>query len=296
MLGAIIGDLAGNKFEYLEFLDSRKGIVNLERRRSILNYDENLITSDSFVSDDSILTIAIAEAIVYSRDYMEALKKYGKEYGSKPLEMENFFKNAFSPNFIKWANSNDFKCGTSIGNGAAMRVSPVAYLFNSLERVQLEAKKSAIPSHNTSEAIRGAESLASAIFLARNKKSKEDIKNYITKKYGYNLEYDLEELQKTNIFNSTCDVTVPQAIFVFLNSISFEDSIRKAISIGGDTDTIACMVGAISEAYYGIPKDLRNKALNVIPEQFKHILMEAYKLKNKNASIKYSDEKDDIIR
>lgn len=296
MLGAIIGDMAGTKFEYQEFLDSRKEIINIERRRSILGVNEDLITSDSFVSDDSILTIAIAEAIIYGRDYMEALKKYGKEYGSKPLEKENFFKSAFSPNFIKWANSNDFKCGTSIGNGAAMRVSPVAYLFNSLERVQLEAKKSAIPSHNTDEAIRGAESLASVIFLARNKKSKEDIKNYITEKYGYSLEYNLEKLQETNIFNGTCNVTVPQAIFIFLNSTSFEDSIRNAISIGGDTDTIACMVGSISEAYYGIPKDLRNKALSIIPEQFKYILVEAYKLKNKNESIKYCDKKDDIIK
>lgn len=296
MLGAIIGDMAGTKFEYQEFLDSRKGIINIERRRSILDINEDLITSDSFVSDDSILTIAVAEAIVYGRDYMEALKKYGKEYGSKPLEKENFFKSAFSPAFIKWANLNNLEYSTSIGNGAAMRVSPVGYLFNSLEKVQLEAKRSAIPSHNSSEAIKGAESLASTIFLARNKKSKEYIKNYITEKYGYSLEYNLEKLQETNVFNGTCDITVPQAIFIFLNSNSFEDSIRKAISIGGDTDTIACMVGSISEAYYGIPKSLRNKALDIIPEQFKHILMEAYKLKNKNESIKYCDKKDDIIK
>lgn len=287
MLGAIIGDMAGTKYEYQEFLDSKKGIINVERRRSILNSNEALITSNSFISDDSILTIAIADAIVYDRDYMEALKKYGKEYSNKPLEIENFFKSAFSPTFIKWANSNNLEYGTSIGNGATMRVSPVAYLFNSLEKVQLEARKSAVPSHNSVEAIRGAESLASAIFLARNKKSKDDIKNYITEKYGYSLEYNLKKLQETNIFNGTCDVTVPQAIFTFLNSTSFEDSIRKSISIGGDTDTIACMVGSISEAYYGIPKDLRNKALEIIPPQFKHILIESYKLKRRNENIDY---------
>lgn len=241
MLGAIIGDIAGTKFEYQEFLDSRKGIINIERRRSILNCNEKLLDSNSFISDDSILTIAIAEAIIYGRDYIEVLKKYGKEYGNKPLEKENFFKSAFSPSFIKWANLTSLEYGISKGNGSAMRVSPVAYLFNSLEKVQLEARKSAIPSHNSTEAIKGAESLSSAIFLARNKKSKEYIKNYITEKYGYNLENDLEKLQQTNTFNGTCDVTVPQAIFLFLNSSSFEDSIRNAISIGGDTDTIACM-------------------------------------------------------
>lgn len=281
MLGAIIGDMAGTKFEYQEFLDRKNGMINLARRESILNSKEDLISSSSFISDDSILTIAIAEAILYNRDYYEALKKYGREYGNTSLTIENFFKSPFSPSFINWANSSTFQHGTSQGNGSAMRVSPVAYLFNDLQTVQLEARKSALPSHNSTQAIRGTVCLASTIFLARQKKSKTEIKDYLLQNYDYSFDYDLDHLRKTNVFNGSCEVTVPQAIFIFLASHDFEDSIRNAISIGGDTDTIACMVGSISEAYYGIPKGLRDKALTILPDPFKKTLLDAYLLKKK---------------
>ena len=273
MLGAIIGDLAGTKYEYQEFLDSKNGIINVDRRRKIFNPNTELLTEESFISDDSLLTIAIAEAIIYNRDYEE------KKYGNKPLEKEGFFKNAFSPSFIKWANSETNENGTSQGNGAAMRISPIAFLFNDLNTVEEEAKKATIPSHNSSNAIKGAKCLAGVIFLARKKESKDNIRKYVTQKYRYDLNYNLEELQEYNTFNGTCEVTVPQAIFMFLQSNNFVDSIRKAISIGGDTDTIACMVGGISEAYYGIPKDLRNKALKLIPKDLRKVLIKAYERK-----------------
>ena len=207
------------------------------------------------------------------------MKKYGKKYGNKPLEKEGFFKNAFSPSFIKWANSETNENGTSQGNGAAMRISPIAFLFNDLKTVEEEAKKATIPSHNSSNAIKGAKCLAGTIFLARKKESKDNIRKYVTQKYRYDLNYNLEELQEYNTFNGTCEVTVPQAIFMFLQSNNFVDSIRKAISISGDTDTVACMVGGISEAYYGIPRDLRNKALKLIPKDLKNILIKAYERK-----------------
>lgn len=296
MLGAIIGDISGTKYEYQEFLDTRKGVINLERRKSILNPSTKLITPDSFISDDTMLTISIAEAIVYDRNYRDVLKQYGREFGNSLNERKDFFKNAFSPTFIKWSNSDGIENGTSQGNGAAMRVSPVAYLFNDLSTVQNEARKTAVPSHDTPQAIQGAECLASAIFLARQKRSKSEIKEYITKKYTYNLDNNLEELQKYNIFNGTCDVTVPQAIFVFLTSQDFEDSIRKAISIGGDTDTIACMVGSISEAYYGIPKNLRDEAFNLLPQRFKNILINAYKLKNKNENQNQNVKESEYVK
>ena len=279
MLGAIIGDLVGTRYEYQEFLDSRNGIINVDRRKRILDSNTELLTDESFISDDSLLTIAIAEAIIYNRDYKEALKKYVQKYGNKPVKREGFFKNAFSPTFIKWANSKTDENGESQGNGAAMRISPVAFLFNDLETVEKEAKKATIPSHNSYQAIRGAQCLAGTIFLAKQKEKKDKIEKYVTKKYGYNLNYDLEQLQECNTFNGTCEVTVPQAIFIFLQSNNFEDSIRKAISIGGDTDTIACMVGGISEAYYGIPKQLRNRALELIPEDLKQIIIKEYKKK-----------------
>lgn len=290
MLGAIIGDIAGTKYEYQEFLDSRKGILNINRRRSILNPDVKLITPDSFISDDTMLTIAIAEAILYKRNYRDVLKQYGRNFGNSINEKKNFFKSPFSPTFIKWSNSDSLENGVSQGNGAAMRVSPVAFLFNDLETVQAEAKKTAIPSHNSIQAINGAECLASTIFLARQKKSKDEIKDYITQKYTYNLDYDLHKLQETNVFNGSCEITVPQAIFIFLISESFEDSIRNAISIGGDTDTIACMVGSVSEAYYGIPKDLRNEAFRLLPQQFQSILISSYKFKKINQNIKQIEE------
>lgn len=279
MLGAIIGDLVGTRYEYQEFLDWRNGIINVDRRKRILDSNTELLTDESFISDDSLLTIAIAEAIIYNRDYKEALKKYVQKYGNKPVKREGFFKNAFSPTFIKWANSKTDENGESQGNGAAMRISPVAFLFNDLETVEKEAKKATIPSHNSYQAIRGAQCLAGTIFLAKQKEKKDKIEKYVTKKYGYNLNYDLEQLQECNTFNGTCEVTVPQAIFIFLQSNNFEDSIRKAISIGGDTDTIACMVGGISEAYYGIPKQLRNRALELIPEDLKQIIIKEYKKK-----------------
>ena len=293
MLGAIIGDLAGTKYEYQEFLDSRKGIIDINRRREILNKNTNLLTDKSFISDDSLLTIAIAEAIVYNRDYKETLKKYGKKYENKPVAREGFFKNAFSPTFIKWANSENNENGTSQGNGAAMRISPIAFLYNDIRTVEKEAKKATIPSHNSNQAIRGAQCLAGTIFLAKKKESKDKIIEYVTKKYGYDLNYNLEELQENNTFNGTCEVTVPQAIFLFLQSNDFEDSIRKAISIGGDTDTIACMVGGISEAYYGIPKQLRNKALELLPEDLRQIIIKAYKMKKiNNIKIEKYQERD----
>ena len=283
MLGAIIGDLAGTKYEYQEFLDSRNGVIDIERRKSILDKKTDLITEESFFSDDTLLTIAIADAIIHKKSYKEVLKQYGRKYGNTPITRKDFFSNAFSPAFIKWANLETDENGTSKGNGAAMRVSPVAFLFDNLSQVQEEAKKTAIPSHNSESAITGAQCLASCIYLGRRKESKENIKKYLTEKYQYNFDYDLEELQRNNTFKGTCEETVPQAIFIFLNSNDFEDSIRKAISIGGDTDTIACMTGSISEAYYGIPKELRDKALKQLTPEIQNILVEAYKLKKENS-------------
>lgn len=286
MLGTIIGDMAGTRFEYLEYQDSRQEIVDVGRRKSILNPQEQLIAPESFFSDDTILTIAIAEAILYQKEYFQVLKKYGREYSKKQNERKNFFKNAFSPTFIKWANCEADRIGDSIGNGAAMRISPIAFLKNDLESVQSEARKSAIPSHNSEEALKGAECLATAIFFARQKRTKEEIKKYITEKYHYFLDFNLEVLQQTNRFYSTCEKTVPQAIFIFLISNDFEDAIRKAISIGGDTDTVSAMVGGIAEAYYGVPDNLREQALNLLPDTMKDILEKAYTKVAENKSEK----------
>jgi ADP-ribosylglycohydrolase len=281
MLGSIIGDIAGSKYEYDEFEDSLQKVINVDRRKSIFDSKE-LFSKDSFISDDTILTIAIADAVLSKKSYEEKLREYGHKYYNN--NREHYFKTMFSPGFIKWLNGE--KPGNSIGNGSAMRVSPVAYLYDDLRNVEEEARKSAIPSHNSIEGIKGAQAIAGCIFLSRNKKSKREIAEYITNKYGYDLNIDIEDLTNNNTFNSTCEITVPQAISIFLQSNGFEDSIKKAISIGGDTDTIACMTGGISEAYYGIPKEVYMKSFTYIPPEFREVIFKTYEEKNKENNVK----------
>ena len=276
MLGAIIGDLIGSVYEYNEYQDLVNETVNIERRKSMLQKSTGeLLNSECFFSDDTVLTIAIADAIIHEECYAQKLKEYGKKYLHINEGKSNYFPRSFSENFQKWLNSNGQ--GESDGNGAAMRVSPVGFLFNDLEMVQYEAIKSARPSHNSASALTGAMALASAIYLARNNCDKYEIKEYTQNVFRLNLALNLETLQYTNLFNPTCDVTVAQAIFVFLQSNDFEDAIKKSLSIGGDTDTIASMVGALSEAYYGIPKNYLKRVEKFdIPKEFWDVLDLAY--------------------
>lgn len=279
MLGAIIGDRVGTEYEYLEFLDAKNGIINVERRKEILTKKE-LITDKGTFSDDTVLTIAVLEAIIYNKPYMETLRKYGMEYVDKKVPKEDFFESWFSPLFATWIKAKEGTIGHSMGNGAAMRVSPVAFLYRSLAKVEEEAKKSAIPSHNTKEAIEATKCLAGSIYLARRYGDKERVKEYVKEYYGYNLDYNLDELREYNLFNSFAEYTVPQAISIFLQSEGFEDAIRKAVSIGGDTDTIASMVGALAEAYYGVPNNLREQILSLLPTEFKDLILKAYQIIN----------------
>ena len=287
MLGAIIGDMAGMPYEYDEFLDTyeQRG-VNEKRRKRILDSNVKLIKDEAFVSDDTMLTVAIADAIINNKSYRDTLREYGMRYDDIRYEKGKFFERPFSCGFTKWFKSDFQKNGTSRGNGSAMRVSPVGFLFDDLITVQEEAKKSAIPSHDSEEAITGAQSIASSIYLARRNFSKEEIKKYLEDRFHINLNYDLESLRKTNTYISTCKEPVEHAIFTFLESNSFEDSIRKAISIGGDTDTIACMNGAIAEAYYGIPEQIRKESLKHIPIELAKVVYQEYEYrKDKNREL-----------
>lgn len=279
MLGAIIGDRVGTEYEYLEFLDAQKGIINVERRKEILTKKE-LITDKGRFSDDTILTIAILEAVLRNKPYGETLRKYGREYSSKKVQKAEFFEGCFSPGFEKWAIDEEEKQGTSKGNGAAMRISPIGFLYRSLAKVEEEAEKATIPSHNSKEAINAAKCLAGSIYLAKRHKDKERIIKYVTENYGYNIEINLDKLRETNTFDALAETTVPQAIAVFLQSDNFEDAIREAVSIGGDTDTIADMAGALAEAYYGVPNDLKQKILATLPSEFKELIYNAYKIIN----------------
>jgi len=185
----------------------------------------------------------------------------------------NYPSCGYGGSFGLWVFSNNPKPYNSFGNGAAMRVSPVGFVAKSLDQAISLSKKVTEVTHNHPEGIKGAEATAVAIYLARNGYNINDIKNYIDKHY-YKMNFTLDEIRDTYKFNETCQDTVPQAIMAFLESTSFEDAIRNAISIGGDSDTLAAITGGIAEACYGIPKEIRNKALTYLDKRLLNILLD----------------------
>ncbi|MBQ9019426.1 MAG: ADP-ribosylglycohydrolase family protein [Bacilli bacterium] len=274
MLGAIIGDVAGSYYEVLEVkhLKEYKTSRPYEERIKILDRNVPLFDDFSTYTDDTVLTCAIYDAIKNGNcDY----KKYLKEYGLRELELgkDNFNRARFGKGFVKWLTSDNI--GISYGNGAAMRISPVGYLFNDLTTVQMETVKATIPSHNNVEAITGAMAVSTAIFLLRNNKSKEEVINYLKEDF-YDLEYNLEELQRNNRFSSRSSESVPVALYVFSISTGFEDAIRKAISVGGDSDTIACIVGSLAEACYGVDENLKEEVKKYLNDDIINLLNSYY--------------------
>ena len=267
MLGAIIGDVVGSYYEVLEVKEIKNGHRSYEERIKILDQNTPLFTENSSVTDDSILTFAIYKAIKENKPYEEMLKYYAKE--EIDLGKDMYGRSRFGKGFVEWVNGNTQ--GTSYGNGASMRISPVGYLFDTLEEVKQETYKATIPSHNHEESILCAEAVSTSIFLLRNGMSKEELKEYIEKNY-FKLDYDLEDLRRNYKFSSKSINSVPQAIFAFLESNSFEETIRNAISIGGDTDTIACIAGSLAESYYGIPEDLLEQVKPYLKDYMKELL------------------------
>lgn len=243
MWGAIIGDLAGSIYEFEQL-----------KNVHLINPINDLIAKDSFYSDDTILTIAILDSILNNGNYEEYLKKYAFEYiGYKP-NFTPYFKYPFSPNFIKWLNNDGY--GYSNGNGAMMRISPVGYLFDTEREVIENAKMATIASHNTDEAITCATLIARIIYLARVGYPKDEIISYLDLQFKY---------IPFKQFNSTCYETIGNVLWATFTSSSFIESIQKIISIGGDTDTNACIVGSMAEALYGIDSILIEEAKTKIP-------------------------------
>lgn len=255
MLGAIIGDLAGSIYEYSQVKKHSKVDI------------KNIIEDSAFFSDDTILTVAVADAIITGSDYGEKLKEYANKYSDNIPKNVPYFKSMFSPGFTAWTKSNDI--GQSIGNGAMMRVSPVGYLFNKEEDVIKNAYLSTFPSHNSDEAIRNATTVALIIFYARQGLSKEDIANKL------HLNIKMPSVTK---FNYTCGDTIDICLYSLFNANSFEESLRLAISFGGDTDTNACIVGSMAEAMFGIDEELKQKALSKLPSEFISILNKCYEM------------------
>jgi ADP-ribosylglycohydrolase len=260
MLGAIAGDIIGSVFE----------------NENVKTTDFALFSRFSRFTDDTVLTVAIADAVLHRRKYsirlvdgMHARKTYGqrlKLYGRRYPNV------GYGYLFCKWLASDSLRGYRSYGNGSAMRVSPIGYAFDSLAEVLREAKLSALVTHNHPQGIRGAQAVAAAVFLARTGNDKLFIKQYIQQRFGYQLDQSLASIRSHYTFDSSCQGSVPQAIIAFLESESFEDAIRKAVSIGGDSDTIACIAGGIAHAFYGdIPPHIMGRVRLLLDGQLKPV-------------------------
>lgn len=251
MLGAIIGDIIGSRFEFNNYRST----------------DFQLFHESCSYTDDTICTIAIAEACIGNENFTESLQYWCNKY-SNPM-------GGFGGSFVNWVFTENPEPYYSFGNGSAMRVSPVAWINAGIRDTIEVANKSAAITHDHPEGIKGAECIAYAIWHLKYSGgliSKKWIKGMAETNYGYNLDFNCDQIRKLNTFNETCQVTVPQAIQCFIESHDFESAIRLAVSIGGDSDTIAAITGSLAEAAYGIPEWIQKEAMTYLPEDMKEVI------------------------
>ena len=261
MFGAILGDIIGSAYEFDAYNCKSKDFPLFSRR--------------STFTDDTVMTLAVADALmkVSPEDDDDVIR--AQLVRSMQTIGRNYPHCGYGGRFIGWMFSNHPQPYNSCGNGSGMRVSPVGWFYNDLDTALRMAKLTADVTHNHPEGIKGAQSIAAAIFLARTGKSKADIKAYIEQQFGYDLDRTCDEIRPTYHHVETCQKSVPEAIIAFLEGTDFEDVIRTAVSIGGDSDTIADMAGAIAEAYYGVPENLKQECRNRLPEELREILERA---------------------
>jgi len=253
ILGAITGDIIGSVYEF----------------HNVKRTDFDLFTPKTTFTDDTILTVATMEALLSGKStaggYTRLYQLYGRKYPNR----------GYGNRFHYWIHADDPKPYGSWGNGSAMRASPIGWACGTIEEVLAEAEKSASVSHNHVEGIKGAQAAALAVFLARNGTGKEEIKRNIADRFGYNLDRICARIRADYVFDESCQGTVPEAVVAFLESESFEDAIRLAVSLGGDSDTLACITGGIAEAYYGgVPSSLAKKTLSLLPPQIISVIAE----------------------
>ncbi len=252
MLGAIIGDIVGSRFEFF----------------SHKSKDFEFFHKDCSFTDDSVMTIAVANALMVCDDYSQLNEIATREM----VDIGRMYPNAgYGGYFINWIFSDDHEPYGSFGNGAAMRISPVGFIAKTIDEVRDLTYKVTSISHNHPEGLKGAEATAMAIFLARQGKTIPEIRAFISEHY-YKLNFTLDEIRDSYVHVESCQESVPQAITAFLESTSFEDAIRNAISIGGDCDTTAAIAGGIAEAYYGIPAKLQEEVKQYLDETFIDII------------------------
>jgi len=250
MLGAISGDVIGSVHEGSETKTK----------------DFPLFVANSQFTDDTVLTVAVAEHLLSGRSYVDLFHEYFHAYP----------RAGYGGSFIRWALERRRTPYNSWGNGSAMRVSPVGLAGASLEEILAGARESAEVTHNHPEGIRGAQATAVAIFLARSGWTKTDIKSHIEREFGYNLSAKLDDIREQYSFDVSCQGSVPQSIIAFLEADGFEDTIRNAISLGGDADTMACIAGGIAEAFYGVPEEIRTRTLAALDRRLSRVMVEFY--------------------
>lgn len=250
MLGAIIGDVIGSVFE----------------ASPIKTTDFELFSPNSRFTDDTVMTIAIAYAVLHGLDYGEALRRFGRRYPDA----------GYGGSFYHWLMMENSAPYGSWGNGAAMRVSPIGFAFDTSERVlDEEARRTAIVSHNHPEGVKGAQATALAVFLARQGITKLAIREEITRRFGYDLVRNLAQIRLEYRFDVSSQGSVPESIIAFLESVDFRDAVCQSISLGGDSDTMACISGAIAEAYYKeVPTELESQVRKRLPAEFLTVLDE----------------------
>ena len=239
MIGAIAGDIIGSVYEW----------------DNIKTKDFELFSPKSFFTDDTVLTVALADTILTGISYVDNLKSFYQRYPHR----------GYGGSFHAWARSSNPMPYNSWGNGAAMRISPVGYAYNDIDTVLQKAAEFTEITHNHPEGIKGGQATAAAIYLARMGKSKSEIKDFIETNFQYDLNQHVDEIRPSYKFDVSCQGTVPQAIRAFIDSTDFEDAIRTAVSLGGDTDTLACITGGIAQAFYGgVPEPIVNKVYEIL--------------------------------
>ena len=247
MLGAIAGDIIGSVYEACPIKTTRFP----------------LFAPAATFTDDTVLTVATAHAIIHKMDYANAYRMLARDYPDR----------GYGGSFFQWFQEEAAPPYYSFGNGSAMRVSPVGWAFKDEAMVLEEAHQSAAVTHNHPEGIRGAQATALSIFLARNGASKDTIRRTIQSHFGYDLQRSVEGIRPGYDFRISCQETVPEALICFLDAEDYESTVRNAISLGGDSDTLACIAGGIAEAYYGpLPESIRAQVDKRLPERFRNIV------------------------
>ena len=247
IIGTIIGDIIGSRFE----------------KQNIKSKKFDLFTEDSVFTDDTVLTMAILKAIKNDKSYLDMVIDFSERYPNR----------GYGGRFKEWLEGDTSKGYNSFGNGSAMRVSPIGEYFTG-RKLLAETRRSSELSHNHPEGVKGAQCIALAISIAKDGSNKEELKATLEKHFNYDFERTLDEIRPGYEFSAICQTTVPESIICFLESSSYEDCIRNAISLGGDTDTMAAMSGGIAAAYYGIPDSFIDEMNSRLPDEFNDLVKE----------------------